>query len=154
MGNNQQTMMPPPWFWQFMATQAPDQPQPPDVVVPARVNKAFEFINFMAHKTMQRIAINEFAIEVIDGQAMNADDECVYADACKLLSDYFRGKNEPDVWEQLKITDLARASREPNHAVMLKCPLCSELPSINKHCTACAGSGGIVAFPASMDQQG
>lgn len=127
-----------------------------DLVVPARIGKAMEFLAHLHHKQMIRAAVFEMGVEQIPGVDLCAEEEATRDAALKCLSDYFDGKLKPDQWEGLKYDVQKKAAEkhlgataQPSAQVMqgavLSCPKC-EAPG-NQSCKYCHGLGQVMVSP-------
>lgn len=146
--------MPYPFMWP-MPQWPTEQAQQPvsDDIVPARVNKAMEFMAMLTHKTMQRAAISEIAIELIDGQRLSPEEEYTATAALQLLSRYFDGKLKPDMWEMLPVAAMKRQAERGNiPGQLLHCIACTPGPA-NPRCPLCHGTGRIMVTPVGPAQQ-
>lgn len=132
----------PPWAW--MMNQGPTQVQIPDIIVPARVNKAMEFFAIVSQKTATRAAMNDMYIEQIPGQKLTDEEANALATACNLLCSYFSGKLNPDVWESVRV-DAARKHVETGGMTgrLLHCIGCQPGPP-RPGCPLCQGTGRIM----------
>lgn len=138
-----------PWGW-------PSGPQGPDpsanraaeAFVPARVEKALDFVAMMTHKTAPRIAVNDITVEVVDGQELTDDEGDTLATACHLLSSYFAGRSAPDYWEKLRVEAIRQRMQRTNQpGRLMTCMACGQDPK-NVDCPFCYGSGLILITPA------
>jgi hypothetical protein len=146
----------PPWMWfmppgmQNQHGQRDPREFAPEIIVPARVNKAFEFYELITFKTMKRAAVYESGAEIIDGQELTDEEKNTLATACNMLSLYFSGKLKPDIWENLRVQALAQQVRNggiPGRAMScLSCQPNEQRPP-NPSCPMCRGSGNIVISP-------
>jgi hypothetical protein len=114
----------------------------PDIVVPARVNKALEFFSMVTHKTATRAVANDLAIEQIPGQKLTDEEANAMATACNLLSRYFSGTLPPDIWEEIRIRAVHR--RPDGDSKIMNCPVCVQNGQIDSMCSTCGGSGKIM----------
>lgn len=80
----------------------PHRPQV-EVIIPARVEKALEFLGLLTFKTMDRAAASDSQVVEIEGQKLTAEEQSAQATALSLLEQYFAGKLQPDVWEGAKV---------------------------------------------------
>lgn len=137
----------PPWAW-FMQPGLQQQQQStpllPDIIVPARVDKALEFLAILSQKTMCRAAANDISIEILPGQILSDEEANAQATACNLLSKYFAGGLTPDVWEEIKVR---AAQHQADHinttGHLLHCIACQPGPP-RADCPICSGSGRIL----------
>lgn len=74
-----------------------------EVIIPARVEKALEFLGLLTFKTMDRAAVSDSQVVEIEGQKLTAEETSAQATALSLLEQYFAGKLQPDVWEDAKV---------------------------------------------------
>lgn len=126
-----------------------------DMVVPARVNKAMEFLGHIHHKQATRAAVYDLGVEQIPGVELCAEEEATRDAALKCLSDYFDGKLKPDQWEGLKYDFQKKAAEKHLSAphggaqvmqgAVLSCPKCSE-PG-NRACKFCNGTAQVMVTP-------
>lgn len=129
-------------FLPFPIMPAPSQGS--EIVPPARVRVALEFLSQISTKTMQKVAINEHQLEVLDGQKLTTAEANAQATAANLLSDYFHGKLKPDYWEERDDNSLPSGD-EPG--LLIRCISC-EPGQPKQNCYLCQGLGKILIFPA------
>jgi len=141
----------PPWAW-FMHPgmyQNQNQSTPiPDIIVPARVSKAFEFLHMMNHKQTSRpvAAACDIALElqIIPGQTLTDEEANTVATACNMLTNYFAGKLTPDIWESVKVQAAQKQAETGNIAGrLMHCIACVPGPA-RPGCPLCHGSGKIM----------
>jgi len=152
-GGGQFMMMPFP-FGQMMPDQQDIRPQVPDIIVPARVRIAMEFLNSLTVKGMTRAAVYESGAQEIKGQNLSDEEADAQATACNLLSQYFAGKLPPDQWESLRVDALKKqaATGEKNQkGMVLNCVMCSNRRQPRRDCPLCEGSGVILVVGAKAD---
>lgn len=122
----------------------------PDIIVPARVEKALQFFSMVTSKTMKRIAATEHAIESFDGQNLTDEEQTAMATACNLLTKYFGGALPHDPWEQLRYTAVSKQLENDNHGPghVLKCIACCRTPNMQPQssCELCHGSGKLLVM--------
>lgn len=148
-------MMPPWWMMPpHMMGQQQQQVSIPDIIVPARVNKAMEFLSLLTQKTSTRAAVNDISIEQIHGQKLSSEELNAQATACNLLSSYFAGKLTPDIWEGIKV-DAARKHVENGGIAgrLVHCIACAPNPP-SPECPFCRGSGRIMITAMGMPGSG
>jgi len=139
----------PPWMAPWMMQES----FTPDLIVPARVRMALEFLSMMTHKTMSRAAVSDIGIEVLPWQDLCDEEVATQATACNLLSRYFAGKLTPDVWEKLRYDAMKqRVQQGGKEGMVIRCIGCGHGPMPNPTCELCKGSGKI--FVSSFLQQG
>lgn len=141
----------PPWMWQMMQSQEKDEIHVPDVIVPARVEKALQFFAMASQKTADRAAISESQIEIIPGQKLIDEETCALATACNLLTKYFGGALPHDVWEKLRYEAQAKQlanSGNPGH--LLHCFVCAKSGRAQANCELCNGSGFVLVSAANQ----
>ena len=145
-------MMMPPWFQQQQ--QQPQQQSMPDGLIPARVNKALEFIALLSQKTMARAAVNDVAIEHIEGQKLSDEEGTALATACNMLTDYFGGRLKPDTWEELRVMAARVQIEHDTNGVgrVTDCFACAPGPPSHR-CVLCHGSGHLLVFGAGPPQE-
>ncbi len=150
----------PPWAWLMhagMQNNQAQQQQVPDIIVPARVNKALEFLGMITHKTQKRpVAVaseSQIEIEIIPGQVLSDEENNTVATACNLLANYFAGKLQPDIWESVKVEG-ARKQIEQNTLPgrLMHCIACQHGPP-NSTCPLCNGTGRIMVSPVGSPPQ-
>lgn len=135
--------------WGPIVIQQEPRPQI-DVIVPARVDKALEFIAMMSSKTMQRAVTNDTSIELIDGQKLTDDESTAVNAACNLLTAYFAGSLEPDTWERTKVESAKmQAKLGGQTGSLLNCVACSGNDHPQPNCRFCSGTGRVLVTPAS-----
>lgn len=145
----------PPWMMPpWMMQQEPDhQHGPPDIIVPARVNKAMEFLSMMTAKAMKRPAATENQIEVIDGQTLTTEEESCRATACSLLEKYFAGTLQPDAWENLRVEAIKKQQEGLNQeSKLMHCMICGG-GKPNPGCPLCDGTGAVMVTPVPKPNQ-
>lgn len=125
-----------------------DHNAPPDIIVPARINKAMEFLQLLSSKTMKRAAASDSSVIEIDGQTLSEEELNAQATACDLLSKYFAGKLQPDVWERLRYDALEqRVKTGGREGMVIRCIGCQHSPMPNPSCELCKGSGKVIVMP-------
>lgn len=134
-----------PWMMPWMFQQEPQQQQyMPDLIVPARVHQAMDFLALISQKTMQRAAASENQIELIEGQKLCDEEENARDAACVCLAKYFDGKLQPDVWEKLRYEAMRkRAEMGGKDGAILRCIACGSRPIPNPACDLCKGTGRV-----------
>jgi hypothetical protein len=130
-----------PWM---MGQDHQQQNYTPDLIVPARVRMAMEFLGMLTHKTMSRAAVSDIGIEVLPGQQLCDEEVATQATACNLLSRYFAGKLTPDCWEKLRYDAMKqRAQHGGREGIIIRCISCGHGPMPNPSCELCKGSGKV-----------
>ena len=120
--------------------------------VPARINKALEFLGMLQTKQMNRAAVAESQIQIIDGQKLTEEETATQCTALNLLNQYFAGKLQPDAWEAIKVEALT--NRNKNKKAIsgklraLACPACGGNPG-DQNCPLCEGKGTLVIVSGS-----
>lgn len=136
--------------WMYQHPQQQQQRFAPEIIVPARVAKAIEFVELMTFKTMARPAINEHEIEVIPGQKLEVEEANTLATACNMLSSYFAGKLKPDIWENLRVKALTQqVSQDGTPGRLLNCFNCQHRDTPDPECPICKGQGTVLITPIS-----
>jgi hypothetical protein len=125
----------------------------PEIVVPARVDKAMEFLQLMTAKVMPRAAATDHSIEQLPVPKLTTEEESCHATACNLLSTYFDGKLKPDEWEKTRLeADKKMLDTGGKKATLLTCFACmsSNGPHAapNPKCQLCEGTGKIMVSPS------
>lgn len=145
--------MMPPWMMPFMQQEEQHQP-PPDVMVPPRVRQAMEFIQMMTGKTMDRPAMTENQIQIVEGQELTDEEKNALATACNLVSRYFAGQLKPDAWESLRFDALKKkAEQGSTPGRIIGCVACNPMGPPNKGCVLCSGTGKILVQPVGQPPQ-
>lgn len=143
----------PPWMWQMMQGQEREEVHVPDVIVPARVEKALQFFAMVSQKTADRAAISENQIEIIPGQELIDEEVTALATACNLFTKYFGGDLGHDAWEKLRFSAQQKQLDNVGKAgQLLRCFACSKGGSVNPSCELCNGSGVIIVSAAARTQ--
>lgn len=139
-------MIQPPW-----AHQGPEnRSELFETVVPARVEKAMQFLAMLTNKTRTSAAVSENQIETIPGQTLTEEEQTASATACNLLSAYFAGKLPPDQWEQMRYEALEKQNSQIGKVSHVKtgrvlhCLVCQGRDS---QCSLCEGTGKIMVTP-------
>lgn len=110
--NQQQNMQYPPWAappWMYGGFQPHDNNRAEVLPneVPGRVQAAFVTLSILTHKTAPILLPKEDSLggghELHEGQKLTRDEQTTLADACKMLSAYFRGDVECDHWERMRL---------------------------------------------------
>lgn len=127
----------------------PHYPEPvPDIVVPARVNKALEFLNMCTEKTASRLAASENQIQECEGQKLSEAEIIAQDTACNLLAKYFAGKLPEDQWEKLRIEGIRqKVKRGDVKGSVINCPSCGPSKFPNPTCKFCKGNGAVIITP-------
>ena len=140
------------FFFPQPVPQETMQNGPPDLIVPKRVAVALEFLTQMSFKQMPRAVANEHQLEVLDPPSLSQEETATQDAALQLLTRYFDGKLEHDPWENLRYSYINK--RTQNNLIdpeaegsLLRCLVCSSLPSPSPSCPLCKGSGKIITFP-------
>lgn len=121
---------------------------------PARVRLALEYVGMMVFKQMERAAVNDISIEVLQGQKPTTAESNALASAANCLSEYFSGKISTDRWERSRLESFKEKrenettkSRMPEAATHIRCPNCFEQMSRGArpqaNCPICKGSGTV-----------
>lgn len=132
--------------------EPPQQQQAPDIVVPARVRIAMEFLQSLTIKTMTRAAVSENQIDQIDGQKLTEEESNTQATACNLLGKYFAGRLEADSWEKIRVDALKKQNDGKNpRGMVLNCVMCGTSRRPRKDCPLCEGSGVILVVGAQPE---
>lgn len=136
-----------------LLSQGQQQQSPPSYQrPPVRVSVALVFLNDLTAKTAKQGLMNGVAIDTMEGQKLCAAEATAQSAACNLLTDYFRGKLKPDLWEkQLLINQqenkgLLNDTSKPG--VIIQCVACAPNPP-RSSCTLCGGCGQLICFPTS-----
>jgi hypothetical protein len=119
---------------------------------PARVRTALEFLQHLTFKTMDRAAVTDIKVEVVEGQKLTEDEVDSHKRACELLGDYFSGTLKPDMWEKL----LSQRSDSPPPGVkgrVIMCFACAPQPP-NPSCVFCRGQGNLLIYPVGNGHGG
>ena len=145
-----------PWGQMIMMPEQQEIRQPvPDIMVPARVRIAMDFLQTLTIKQMTRAAVYESGAEQIPGQKLSDEEADAQATACNLLSQYFAGKLSPDEWERIKVDALKKQAEQGEQknqkGMVLNCVMCSNRRSPRKDCPLCEGSGIILVVGAKAD---
>jgi len=151
--------MMPPFFPMMMYPEhsyAPRQ-QTPDIIVPARVNKAMDFLQFLAQKRRKGAAVGEHQIEVLEPDVLTDEETATQDSALQMLARYFDGKLQPDEWENVRFQALKKRAKEgtldaPLGGQIMPCPNCA---GRNPKCALCFGRGELLIQPApDIDDEG
>ena len=135
--------MMPPWMMPMMIHEGPDRPSVPDIIVPARVNKALEFLDHLASKRRKGAAVSEHTVEVLEPDTLCDEERATQDAALQLLTRYFDGKLIPDEWEKLRFEGLKKqADQGFREARIIGCPACHPLHP-EPDCPLCHGSGRL-----------
>lgn len=122
-----------------------------DVLPPARVRAALEFLTDLTFKTMPRVAVNDISIEEIEGQRLSQHEARAQQNACNMLCDYFTGSLAPDFWEREKIRlENANVNGMSGPGTVIRCLACSPGPP-RPDCHLCKGGGTILVFPTAEE---
>ena len=144
-----------PWFFPPWMQQPQEQQQMriPDIIVPARVDKALEFVALLTQKTMTRAAVNDSDIREIFGQKLTDEESVAHATACNLLTRYFAGKLQPDVWEEVKVSAIKKQNDlQGRTGRVLNCIACQPgTPA--KGCPLCNGTGRVLVMSIGSQEQ-
>lgn len=145
--------MMPPFMSFMMQNQQEERPTPPpDIIVPARVRLALEFMAALTNKTAARAAVTEHHVELIPGQKLTDEETTAQATACNLLSQYFAGKLNPDKWEEIRYTQLKKqAEIGGGQGTCIRCMACGPHPQ--EDCPLCQGRGSLLVQPLGPDPQ-
>lgn len=136
-----------PWMPWMQQGEQPQQQYMPDLIVPARVHQAMDFLALISQKTQQRAAASENQIELIDGQKLCGEEENARDSACVCLAKYFDGKLQPDVWEKLRYEFMRkRVEMAGREGSILRCISCGSRPIPNPSCELCKGTGRIMVM--------
>lgn len=121
--------------------------------VPARVDKALEFLNYIARKQKRVPVASDNQIEIVEPDKITDEEEATQTSALVLLSRYFDGNLKHNEWEQLQYDSL----KKPNYndeipSKVIYCVACGKNPV--KSCQLCYGSGKLLIQPVgSADQE-
>lgn len=137
--------------FQFMMPMFGPQQEAPemvtaDIVVPARVNKAMQFLSMLNDKQMDRAAASDNQIQIIDGKKLSPEEEATKQVALNMLAHYFDGNLQPDNWETIKSQSLSCRNKKKAISGKLRamsCPACGGAPG-DKNCPLCDGKGTLV----------
>lgn len=124
---------------------------------PARVNVAMSFLMNLTFKTMTRAAVNDISIQLIPGEKLTKEESIAQANACHMLSDYFTGNMNPDIWEEQFLKNampkkpINPKELDPRAAgVIVPCPAClNQSGRIQADCNLCGGSGHLITVPVN-----
>lgn len=126
--------------------------QLPNIVVPARIEKAMEFLHHLAAKRRQMPAMSDHQIDWSTPDALSAEEVAAQDSALQLLTKYFDGKLEPDSWEKVRF-DAIKNKAENNisegvgRVITCPAPACRNMPQPN--CPLCGGTGRVHIQPAN-----
>jgi hypothetical protein len=131
----------------MMPGNEPQQTQVPDIAVPARVNKAMEFLSLLAGKRRRLPAATEHNIEVVDQDQLCSEEEATRDAALQLLAKYFDGTLSHDAWEDLRFKALRKRSEMGlNEGRVIGCIGCHPMRP-DPSCLLCKGTGKILVQP-------
>lgn len=125
----------------------------PEIIVPARVTKAMEFIEFISYKRIRRPAATDHTVEIVEPERQSDEEGTAYATACNLLNEYFGGKLKPDEWEQIRFDAIKKRLETGNRSgAVIACFGCGagKGRAPNPGCELCKGTGTL--FVSSMTQ--
>lgn len=128
-----------------------EMPPSSEIIVPARVIKAMDFLAMLNSKQMTRAACSENQVVEIQGQKLSPEEEATKGVALNMLSHYFEGKLAPDNWETIKADSLVnRNKRKAINGTMrvMSCVHCGGAPGDRK-CPLCEGKGTLVVVSGS-----
>lgn len=125
------------------------QPQGPHEEEPARVRVAVELLNALTFKTMDRAAVNDVSVEVLEGQKLTHYEALLQSSACDFLRDYISGKYKLDSREKIA-ESLKYASVMDGPGTFIRCFACSPGPASPK-CPFCHGVGTVIVYPGNGD---
>lgn len=138
----------PPWMMPMFMTEDQPRSQTPEIIVPARVNKAMEFLSHLSRKRQKGAAVSDNNIEVLTPDDLSNWEVNAQNSALQLLSNYFDGKLEPDRWEQARFEAMQRqAEGRDEDVTIIRCPMCSPF-SPNPQCPLCHGNGRLLTKAA------
>jgi hypothetical protein len=154
--------MMPPWMLGMMMPGSDSQhSQVQDIAVPARVNKAMEFLDHVASKRRKMPAASEHSVEVVEQDNLCAEEEATRDSALQLLTKYFDGNLTQDPWEELRFQTLKkRLEMGTKEGRLIGCVVCHPLRP-DPNCILCGGSGKIFVqaaggpseIPQSIEQE-
>jgi hypothetical protein len=110
----------------------PPEPQEP----PVRVQVAAAIMSHLTNKTRTQVAVTEHQVEQIPGQKLTEEEEGTRATALNMLSHWFAGKLEPDIWEK---QSLQQTNGVPT--LEFRCVCSRQDHSSNPDCPFCEGEG-------------
>lgn len=113
-------------------------------IVPSRIDVALEFLNFLAGKRRKQPVSSEMQIEVVEPDALSAEEVATQDSALNLLANYFDGKFQPNQWEiiELALQAAQLSTRDFDENGSVACPICH---GQNKNCFVCGGQSSLVA---------
>lgn len=115
---------------------------------PARVRIALEVLQHLSFKTMIRAAVNDLAIEQIDGQELTTGESNLQATACNFLNDYLAGKMKPDRLERVRERLAYTSPVGDELGMLIRCFNCAPQPP-SPTCPFCHGKGNVLVYPNS-----
>lgn len=124
----------------------------PDIIVPARVNKAMEFIGVIHSKTMKRVAANDITVMEVEGDKLCPEEENARDAALNCLAQYFDGKLQPDIWEKARHDAVQKQlATNGKEGTLIRCFGCnSAYPSPS--CPLCHGKGKLFVQGVGDDE--
>lgn len=132
----------PPWMVP-MPYPSESRQSVPDIIVPARVNKAMDFLSLLARKRRPEAACSEHQVEVLEPDKLTSEETATQDAALQLLARYFDGKLEPDEWEKIRFEGLKKRAEMGGHVGrIIGCPGCHPLHP-DPECPLCDGRGKL-----------
>ncbi len=114
---------------------------------PVRVRIAMELLNQFTFKTMDRIAINEVAVQTVDGQKLTTGESNLQATACNFLNDYLLGRVKKDRYERSKEEKQECNLPDTDEpGTLIRCFNCI-INNPSADCIFCRGSGSVIVYP-------
>ncbi len=117
------------------------------VMVPARVDKAMEFLHLMMAKQTDKPTGGDQG-HTIDGLKLTDEESIASATACNLLNKYFAGQLPADDWDKLRLRKAKAKKRRVKRycGKAMSCPNCNGSKG-HKDCGLCNGAGRILINP-------
>ncbi|CAE7860290.1 nadE [Symbiodinium microadriaticum] len=156
----------PPFMMPFMEQQDPRRSPADDAFVPPRVNKALEFLELLAMMRQRKVpAATDHQVEIVEQDPLAPEEEATQTAALQCLANYFDGKLQHNVWEELRFKSLQnqeaveRQSRamppqqgpEVTMTRLMSCPACAgKSEEETAACDMCDGEGQLIFEPAKM----
>jgi hypothetical protein len=141
----------PPFFvfpFQQFQGPGPSERARPELEVSARVRVALQVLSFLSDKTATRLAANDVGFQELDGQKLEPEEKELMFTACKQLTAYLEGKQDPSALEKVAHERHRQEARRPPmiDGLRIACPNCQGQPPQVMQCTLCGGRGGVIVF--------
>lgn len=120
---------------------------------PARVRMAMDFSLSMARRASPMVAVNDLHIEEIKTAKLTGHEQAAWDAACVALADYFNGKLDLDVFEDVLVEGMEVETTRRRMGKRLVCGVCHgekfllDQDKQKRTCGLCDGAGMILVIP-------